>query len=65
MFGSCWCLCFIVGESVFDDVASGMQGRVSRGKKLVLVEHSRSHRLFKLIAYHSRVSHPVGMGNIL
>jgi len=47
MFGSCWSLCFIVGESVFDDVASGMQGQVSRGKKLVLVDHSRSHRLFK------------------
>ena len=27
MFGSCWCLCFIVGESVFGDVAPGMQGQ--------------------------------------
>ena len=37
---------------------------VSGGKKLIVMEHSRSHRLFKLIAYHSLVSHPGGIENI-
>jgi len=40
MLGCCGCLCFIVGGSVFGDVAPGMQVRVLGGKKLIVVERS-------------------------